>query len=112
MSLIRWIIGFLIAVIVTAFAVSNRHMALLYFSPLHPPLEFPLYVIGLGLIAFGFLLGAFTVWLNSASIRRSKRKQSKHIKTLEKALDAVNENGKAHSPPSDFFPALPKNAKK
>ncbi len=111
MSFIRWIIGFLIAVIVTAFVVSNRHEAALYFSPLHPPLEFPLYVIGLGLLAFGFLLGSFTVWINSASVRQTRRKQSKHIKTLEKELDAVNENGKVKQPSSDFFPALPKKAK-
>ncbi len=112
MSLIRWIIGFLVAVIVTVFAISNRHAATFYFSPLHSPLEFPLYVIGLGLLAFGFLLGSLTVWLNSAPVRSARRKQKKHIKTLEKALDAINENKEIQSPPSDFFPALPKNAKK
>jgi len=107
MGLIRWIFGFLTALAVMAFAVMNREPVPLSWSPLHPPLDVPVFAFGLGLMALGFFLGSFITWLNTNSLRREKRRQKKQIKLLEKELEAVNEN-KSGEAPSDFFPALPK----
>ena len=110
MGLIRWIFGLFIAIILVAFAVFNRAPASLAWSPLHPPLELPLYMVGLALMAAGFVLGSLMTWMNTGKIRQEKRRQKKQIKILEKALEAVNENTKEDLP-SDFFPALPKRKK-
>lgn len=110
MGFLRWIIGFLIALCLAAFAVFNRTSVPLNWSPVHPPLDVPLYLIGLTLMAIGFVLGGGIVWMNMSGLRREKRRQKKQIKILEKELEAVNENKGAEAP-SDFFPALPKGMK-
>ncbi len=92
MGFLRWIIGFLTAVIVVLFALGNRHIITLNLLPAPVSLDLPLYAIGLGFLLFGFILGAITVWLNMAPLRRTKRAQSRTIKTLEKQLKAVNQN--------------------
>ena len=112
MGLLRWIVGFLVAACAVLFSVSNRQPVIFYITPLHQPLELPLYMIGLLLLCSGFLLGSFTVWLNSSGIRRDRRTQKRQIKTLEKELNVAHDREKNQAPPSDFFPALPKTAKK
>ena len=107
MRLILWIIGFTIAVNVTAFAVFNRHTIDTFLSPVHPPLHLPLYAIALGFMAYGFLIGAAIVWLNGGHIRKSRRQQLRQIKELQKELGAVTDKTAQANPPSDFFPALP-----
>lgn len=106
-SFLRWIIGLFIAFLILFFAISNRQDVELYLSPLHGPYEYPLYVVELGALAFGFLLGCFTVWLNMAPVRRTKRQQRRKIKDLEKALEVSIEAQATKTPPDDFFPALP-----
>ncbi len=113
MEFIRWIIGFIFAAILAGFAVLNIHPTQLIWSPIHEPLELPLYMITLPIMALGFICGGFLVWLNSSPVRRIKRKQSKKIKTLEKEIAHFNKEEKNQSPPSDFFPTLPnKNQKR
>ena len=111
MRLLLWIIGFIVALAVAGFAVFNRQSVSLVFSPVHPPLELPLYAVGLGLMAAGFILGSFMVWLNAAEIRRIRRRQMRQIRKLEKELAASGSNPASAPPPSDFFPALPVSRK-
>jgi len=108
MAFIRWIFGFIIMLVIAGFAIANRSSALLVWSPIHPPLELPVFVIGLALMAMGFFLGSFMTWLNMGKVRRERRRQKKTIKLLEKELQAVNENT-SEDAPSDFFPALSKS---
>lgn len=107
LTFIRWIFGIPLAVFITAFAVFNRQNVEVFWSPINEPVNIPLYFIGLGLMAFGFIIGGIIVWLNQGSLRSAKRKQNKQIKTLEKELKNASENIKDGTPPSDFFPALP-----
>ncbi|MEM7651006.1 MAG: LapA family protein [Pseudomonadota bacterium] len=109
MSLIRAILGFIMALALTGFAVSNRQDTTLIYSPLHDPLEVPLYLIALLFMAAGFILGAMAVWFNGAKTRKLKRQQRKTIKTLEKELSEIKKTQleSEKQPPSEFFPALP-----
>lgn len=111
MALIRWIIGFLIAAAAAVFAISNRHQVKIFWNPIDPPFELPLYLIGLGFMGFGFILGTLMVWLNGASGRRARQHQRRQIKNLEKELKAINQNAQEAQPPSDFFPSLPERTK-
>ena len=110
MGFLRTFFGFVLAACLITFAVANRQIIPLVYSPIHDPLEIPLYMITLGFLAGGFLLGSFVVWMNGASTRRTGRKQRKTIKSLEKELSTLqNQTETAKAPPSDFFPALPKS---
>ena len=113
MNFIRTIFGFILAIALVAFAVSNRQNAELVYSPVHNTLDVPLYLIALLFMALGFVLGGFTVWINSGKTRRLKRQQRKTIRELEKELKKVeNTDPKIAAPPSDFFPALPNSKDK
>ena len=76
MRLIRWIIGFTIAVLLAAFAVANRQIADITWSPVHEPLHWPLYLSVLSAMAFGFVLGGLIVWMSDFPLRRSARLRS------------------------------------
>lgn len=111
MSFIRGLIGLCIALSIAYLAITNRQIVELNFSPIHPPLEYPLYIAGLGALLIGFLLGATSVWLNNAGLRRTKRQQKRTIADLEKALKAAYENAAdqtTNKPATDLFPALSK----
>lgn len=112
MAFLRALFGFLITVAVLIFASSNLHTIEVFYSPFTPAIELPLYLIGLGLMGFGFVAGGIVVWINEGKARKDRRRQRKEIKTLQKELGAVNENSESKAPPSDFFPALPKSSKK
>ena len=81
------------------FALGNRTPALLAFSPFHEPVEVPLYLIGLGMLGLGFILGVFTTWVAMHGLRVEKRRQRKTIKELEKQLDQARENEVKAAPP-------------
>ena len=107
MRLILWILGFIIAVSVTAFAVFNRHAIDAFWSPFHPPLQIPLYAVGIGFMAYGFIAGAVIVWFSGGSVRKSRRQQLRKIRELQKDLEEADDKYKQAVPPADFFPALP-----
>jgi uncharacterized integral membrane protein len=107
MGFIRGIFGAILALLLAGFAVYNRTPVTLTYSPIHDPITLPLYLISLGLMAIGFILGGAFVWFTMGTLRKTKREQKKLIKSLEKDLKAVNENGASHiKPSSEFFPAL------
>lgn len=109
MALIRNIIGGLIAIALIAFAVTNRQTTSLVYSPLHEPLELPLYLITLLFMGLGFTLGAVIVWINLGKTRKTQRQQSKSIKALEKEVEQLKDKTEKPAKPSnEFFPALPK----
>ena len=112
MAFLRALLGLFITIAVLLFAASNLHSVEVFYSPFTPAIELPLYLIGLGLMAFGFIAGGIIVWINEGKARKDRRRQRKEIKTLQKELGAVNENSESKTPPSDFFPALPKSSKK
>lgn len=110
-SLLRSIAGFIIAAFLIAFALFNRTSVDFTYSPFHPPVHLPLYLIALLMFALGFLIGGVAVWLNSGEVRKTRRRQKKQIKALEKELTImkteVPETSEAAAPAPDLFPALP-----
>lgn len=113
MSLIRWFFGAFATLCVILFAISNRQHVEFQLTPFNATNEYPLYAIGLALFIFGFLLGAFSVWVNGAALRREKRRQAKTIKNLEKSLEtATSRPTSMNTPETDLFPALEKKQNK
>lgn len=105
MSLLRWIAGFTIALLLAAFAVANRQTANLYWSPFHGPLHVPLYMPALGFMAAGFLVGIVMMGLNSLPLWWASKKQKKQIRKLEQELQTATLPEAAAAKP--YKPALP-----
>lgn len=106
-ALIRWVLGFIIALIFVFFAAFNRQPVELYYSPLHDPVVLPLFAAVLGFSAFAFIIGGLTVWISDGRVRRERRGLKRHVKTLEKEIDKnkpVNDTSKDNP----LFPALTK----
>lgn len=106
MAFIKSIIAFLLTILIAGFCILNAQTIKIAWSPIHDTIAIPLYAIILGGLVFGFFIGMFSLWLNSGNIRKTKRQQSKQIKTLEKELAKTSPNINTQKPPSDFFPAL------
>jgi uncharacterized integral membrane protein len=93
MGFIRGIIGLAFAVLFAIFAVANRQNVDIVWHPVLPAVSLPLYIVALGLLAIGFILGGFMAWLKSVPVRVQKTVQSRKIKKLEKQLGAAKEKG-------------------
>ncbi len=91
MGFIRGIIGLIFAVLFAIFAVANRQNVDIVWHPVLPAVSLPLYIVALGLLAIGFILGGFMAWLKSVPVRVQKTVQSRKIKKLEKQLGAAKE---------------------
>jgi len=107
MKILSFVFTLILCTALIVFAVFNLQNVSLTYSPLHEPLEIPLYIIALGFMALGYLLGAATVWLNSLSARWDSRKTRKEIQSLRKELEKRGHSESKDKPPDDLFPALP-----
>ena len=85
------IIGVIISVAAILFAVANRGLVPVVWSPLNAPAQLPLYAVGLGGITLGFCLGAALVWFDAGSLRAERRSQRRKIDKLERALGREHE---------------------
>lgn len=107
MGFIRGIIGLAFAVLFAIFAVANRQSVDIVWHPVLPPVSLPLYIVALGLLAIGFILGGFMAWLKSIPVRVQKTVQTRKIKKLEKELGAAKEKETKESLVSKLPPAEP-----
>lgn len=84
-NFIRGIVGVFVAVVLTAFCVQNSQVIPFVYLPFYDAIEIPQYLLILGTVLFGFILGAFVVWLNGLAHARA---QKRLIKSLEKEVRA------------------------
>jgi uncharacterized membrane protein YciS (DUF1049 family) len=103
MRVLRWIIGFALAALAVFFAVTNREIVSIYWSPFHAAVELPLYLIVLGLMATGFIAGGLIVWINTIPIRLSLRQHKKRLRELEKKLEDMTVTPAAVPPPANNY---------
>ncbi len=71
------------------FAVAHRTPVDFIFSPFHEPITLPLYILGLGLLAGGVIIGMLAAWLGMHSVRRALRQSQKALKSLHKEHEAL-----------------------
>lgn len=119
MGFLRFLVGLIFLIAIGIFAVFNNETVSVLYSPLHEPHDIPLYIVGLGFMAFGFLWGGFNVWVNGSHVRKDRRDFKKQLAQAEKELDYIKgeirkaqneqtrqENAEADIVPSDA-PAIP-----
>ena len=86
-AFLRGLVFAVVTLIIIVFALCNRAPVLLTLNPLGKPVTVPLFLVGLGGLAFGFTLGALLAWARSLGLRFTRRRQDKRIARLEKDLE-------------------------
>ncbi len=108
MSFLRAIVALILTLVLAGFAAMNTEKVEVVISPIGDIAMVPLYAIALGAVAFGFICGAFMVWINTAPVRKDRRKKKKEIKNLEKEVGKLKDDKFSSSQPAtEIFPALP-----
>jgi uncharacterized integral membrane protein len=92
---VRAVLYILFAAAIAWLATSNIEIVKFTFSPMHEPVETPVYLIGLFAVAAGFIFGCIMVWINSFGQYLTIKKQKKEIKTLNKRIEKLEKQNAA-----------------
>lgn len=111
MKLIRWLIGLPLAAIAIIFAVSNRQLVTVELWPFPWTVDLPLYLLSLGTLAVGIVIGALFAWTSGshkrAQTRSEKRHQEIRIRDLERENAALKEDVERLTREADAPKSLP-----
>jgi putative membrane protein len=89
MKLLWWIVLAIVAVVLILFAVSNRQTVSLSLWLLPgAAIELPLYLLVLGTLLVGFVVGELTGWIGGWRWRREARRGRERIAMLEREIEA------------------------
>jgi uncharacterized integral membrane protein len=86
-SVLKWIVLLLIAVLVLCFAVANRHSVTIFFNPLiaedeEYSIAVPLYLIVILMLMVGVFIGGIAAWLGQGKHRRAARRARAEVDRL------------------------------
>lgn len=85
----KFIITIFFVAILLWLTFANRDAISLVWSPVHDAASVPVAVLILAATVFGFIWGALIVWLNSAPLRRDRKRKARDVARLEKELNAA-----------------------
>ena len=104
LAFLRAAIFGIVALIVVVFALCNRNGVALTLNPLGDSVTVPLFLVGLGGLAIGFIAGALLLWTRTLALRFAARRQARRIASLERDLETADAVPPA---PIASAPALP-----
>ena len=86
MKYFSWIFTLPVTAIVVLFAITNRSLATLSFWPLPWEMNLPIYLIILGALFVGFMLGAVVAWLSGGRRRRQARQLAEQVRAQSRQI--------------------------
>lgn len=89
MTLLKWIIGVPLVIACIAFAVANGDTVTFTYSPIHEPINWPLYALVLLSIVIGFVIGSVMTWAAGHAQRKERREMNKQNKKLQAEMDKI-----------------------
>lgn len=99
MKYLRWLILLVLAIVLVAFAIWNRHLVVVDLWPF-PQVQVPLFLLVLGGLFVGFVIGGLVQWRTDRTVRRRARRAEKRSKALEQELEAQERRRKAAEAPT------------
>jgi uncharacterized integral membrane protein len=113
MKFLSGTLGFIVIFLALAFALANRQTATISLWPFGITIEAPLYLLTLGTLLLGVVIGAFIAWFGMFPHRLRARKAQKDLAVLQdKVADlqqAVAAAASAPDPDDDLLlPGPPK----
>ena len=99
-----------LAVVIVAFAVANRHEVTLSLDPFNAErpassLSLPLFVLVIGLLILGVVIGGVATWLNHGRWRRAARRFEREVQALRGEVASLRRTPNAGAAASE--PAKP-----
>lgn len=91
LRILSWIVGIPVAAAVVAFAVANRGSVKLSLLPLPFEIELPLYLVVLGAMLAGLILGGLIAWLSAGRLRRRVRQSAREAEASSREAQALRE---------------------
>ena len=86
MKYLSWILTIPLAIVAVVFAVANRQGATLNIWPMGIKVEAPLFVLVLGSVLLGLIVGGFIAWLSAGASRRRGREAVYRAEGAEREL--------------------------
>lgn len=105
-NLMKFLVIAPLALIFLAFALANRHNVTVSFDPLNsgdipgPQVVLPLFIVLIGAIMIGVLLGGFATWLRQGRFRRAARESQAQVETLRGENDSLRVQVRALQSPN------------
>jgi uncharacterized integral membrane protein len=94
-------VALIFAALAIAFAVANRQPVTVSLSPIPASVELPLYLLVLGALALGAVMGGTGNWLAGGGGRRAARAKRRHAAALEREVVALREGRALADPKRD-----------
>jgi uncharacterized integral membrane protein len=107
MKLFSGLFGLVLILLALAFAISNRQAATISLWPFDAQVEAPLYLLTLGILLLGLLLGAGFAWLSMLPHQLAARRLRNDIGHLHDKLEELQQTISAAPRMRDDGTALP-----
>jgi len=98
MKTFKGLLFLILAFAFVVFAIANRHATVLSLDPLPFEIELPLYLLVLGCIFLGMMIGGVAAWASASGRRRALRDARRHERELEQALATARSETTASRP--------------
>jgi uncharacterized integral membrane protein len=94
-KVVFWVIGLPLAILAAVFAVNNRGAVSVSLWPTPFSVDLPLYLLCLGALVLGLVVGGLFTWIGAAKVRVRLRDRDLEIRGLRRDLEkAAQENQK------------------
>jgi uncharacterized membrane protein YciS (DUF1049 family) len=100
MRLLSWLIGLAVAVLVVAFAVTNRQTVTVGMWPFAQGVAAPAYLVALVPLAIGLVLGILLASVGTMRARLRTRTHASRVRALEREMARLRAAPTAIAPPS------------
>ena len=81
-----------LSIAVVLFAISNKHAILVALWPFNLSVEVPVYLLCLGILAVGFILGSLFSWLKNLPRNYRERQTLKQFEQLDERVKQLGED--------------------
>lgn len=91
MKFLSWLIGVPILIIVIIFAVVNRGVVAVDLWPLPWSAQLPVFLLVLGALAIGLVIGALISWFSASKARGAARREHRRADKLEQDVRTLQD---------------------